>query len=68
MTLEQENKIKELAENLFKLERTFRNLGMVNTPTEFEEAKKQKIEYELYRAKIFEAQAKLRKAQEPLSV
>ena len=40
----------------------------MNTPTEFEEAKKQKIEYELYRAKVFEAQAKLRKAQEPLPI
>lgn len=52
--------IREKAENLFKLERSFRALGMINTEGKsFDELKEQRIEYEIYRAKVFEAEREL---------
>ena len=63
MDKEKEKNIRIAAEKLFKLERSFNAMGWANTPEDFEEAKKQKIEYELYRAKVFEAQAELLRLQ-----
>ena len=60
MNKEKEIVIREKAENLFKLERSFRGLGMINTEGKsFDELKEQRIEYELYRAKVFEAEQEL---------
>jgi len=60
MNKEKEIVIREKAENLFKLERSFRALGMINTEGKsFDELLEQRIEYELYRARVFEAEREL---------
>lgn len=60
MDKEKEKNIRIAAEKLFKLERSFEAMGIVNTPEDFEEAKQLRIEYEVYRAKVFEAKAELK--------
>jgi hypothetical protein len=64
MNKEKELLIREKTEILFKLERSFQSLGIINADGKsFNELKDERIYYELYRAKVFEAEQELLAAQ-----
>ena len=58
-----EKRVRILAEVAFEKKQRFEVLGMMNQETEPEARKKQYIEYELARAEMTEANAKLCEAQ-----
>ena len=56
--------IREKAEHLFKLERSLKAMSLMdNTGKSFDELKEQRVEYELHKAKVFEAEQELLKVQ-----
>jgi hypothetical protein len=55
-------KIAVLAEDVFTKEQRVRMLEQLNTPSDFEERKKARIELEIARAELFEAQRALEHA------